>query len=395
MPEKRYIRESMVLRGQPGAGGGKCCAYNRTRERFLCADVEAGDFPASALDARLSTLTPGSGTALWIVPSRVISPTSVRVPVDLVYLDRNCVVLHSVEAFPLATAPAGSATAASVLALPANTIASAGIDPGDQLILCSPEDMKLVLQQLLSEGAANQAEQSTNSSADLDTAGSSGRVLRMVGRSRPEPSPKPTSEPSVEMAPVELAPDRALTLAEIDPAPATVAAPEIEPAPEAAAVPATAAVPAPLTVEPERQKPKAAKSWLQRMLSPDPPEPRQSARESLEGLSAFFFTGGESVAHGVRDISPTGFYVFTEERWYPGTIMRMTLTDRREPTAERSITVNATVMRRGNDGVGLAFVFADGKNSRRGVASQLDGAPGCAGKAEVEQFIQRLRGGAS
>jgi len=39
----------------------------------------------------------------------------------------------------------------------------------------------------------------------------------------------------------------------------------------------------------------------------------------------------------VRDISPTGMFIVTEERWYwcpSGTVIRVTLTDRHNPTRD-------------------------------------------------------------
>jgi uncharacterized protein len=353
MADKGYIRDSVVREEPSTAGAGKCCAYNQTRERFLCASVASGDFHLSSLDIHLAALAPGSGTALWLVPFRGISPTSVRAPIDLLYLDRNCVVLEAVESFPISSVSSSSAPAASVLALPANAIASAGARPGDQLILCDPEEMKWRLQQLLAAKAQSQPESNSASGAELAARGAAGRVLPF-DRSRPKP---------VEMPPAEVSP---------------LAPPELQ-EPEAA--------PAPALAEPAQKKEKPAKSWLQRFLSPDPPQPRKAQRESLEGIAAYFFTGGESKAHGVRDISPSGFYVFTDERWYPGTIIRMTLTDQRQPTAERSITVNASVVRWGNDGVGLQFVLQDEKSRGRGSDGMMPGP----GKAQVEQFIQRLR----
>ena len=353
MADHRYIRESAV-RGEPSASGaGNCCAYNQTRERFLCSQVTSGDFHASSLENYLSALTPGSGAALWLLPFRGISPTSVRVPIDLLYLDRNCVVLEAIESFPISSVSSSSAPAASVLALPANTIACAGTRPGDQLILCDPEEMKWRLQQLLAAKAQSQAEPEPASVPESAVRGAAGRVL-LFDRSR--------SKPAVENPPAEVAP---------------IAQPEL-PKPQAAPAPAEAA----------QKTSKPAKSWLQRFLSPDPPQPRKAQRESIQGIAAYFFNGGQSVAHGVRDISPTGFYVFTDERWYPGTIIRMTLTDQRQPSAERSITVNAAVVRWGNDGVGLQFVLQDEKS--RGKASPDGMMPGPT-KAQVEQFLARLR----
>ena len=76
---------------------------------------------------------------------------------------------------------------------------------------------------------------------------------------------------------------------------------------------------------------------------------------------AYFFTGAAPVAHKVRNISVSGLYVLTSERWYKGTVVRITLTDEREPTKERSITVHGIVVRYMDDGVALQFV-AEGAN---------------------------------
>ena len=57
----------------------------------------------------------------------------------------------------------------------------------------------------------------------------------------------------------------------------------------------------------------------------------QSSREaeiSAEGgagLAAYYWTGAAPAAHNIKDISSSGLYVVTEERWYPGTLVMMTL----------------------------------------------------------------------
>jgi hypothetical protein len=107
----------------------------------------------------------------------------------------------------------------------------------------------------------------------------------------------------------------------------------------------------------------------------------------MSGLAAHFFTGGIPEVHHVRDISPTGIYVLTTERWYLGTIVRLTLTDCRKPTIERSLTVNATVVRWGSDGVGLEFVVHNAKDRRQ---RQADGADDV-DRMQINSFIQRLR----
>ncbi len=75
------------------------------------------------------------------------------------------------------------------------------------------------------------------------------------------------------------------------------------------------------------------------------------------------------MAHGIRDISSSGLYVVTEERWYPGTLVLMTLqrNDLGEEIAERSIAVQSRAVRWGPDGVGLQFVLPDEQDRRRAI----------------------------
>jgi uncharacterized membrane protein (UPF0127 family) len=376
------------------------CAYNQTRGRFLSADVDAGDFSGSSLDARLASITPDSGMGLCLAPFRAIAPTSVRVPVDLIYLDRGSMVIGVAESFPLARAVASSASAASVLVLPAETIRSTETRAGDQLLLCAPEEMKRRLQK--------PAEPATEVSQEEQArAAGTGRVLQWEDRTR-----RSSDRPAVELAtarPLEhpaeplreraveesasRSPERSLERS-LDPSrdssldtrlkQQVAEAPVQETA--ALAVQAGSAIAA---GEAAALAAKSSKSWLQKLLGLEPPDARRTKRESLPGLSAYFFTGGNPVAHGVRDISLTGMYVLTSERWYPGTMVRMTLTDRHEPTMERSITLHATVMRSGDDGVGMRFVLQNPKD-RRG--RHPDGTTEATDMDQVQRFLEKLRG---
>jgi len=405
MSSHHFSREAAQLRERAAAGGLKYCAYNGTRERFLCADVEAGEFAAAALETRLAALTPGRNTALWMVPFRGISPTSVRLPIDLVYLDENCSVLETVESFPILGGPQGGAPAASVLAMPANAIAAAEIRAGDRLILCTAAEMKERVQQLIAAKAAGGAETEAGP-ADPGARGGAGRVLRWVERSKSNAGPNAGPMPA-EVAETEAAMAAAVAGASAPMTPGPIAELLAAAVPAGLLPPVVEAVPAdrqqpavedPIAAEPVVPEPvaapqgapkKAKKGWLASLLSPDPPEPRKAQRESLPGLVAFFFTGGDPVPHGVRDISATGFYVFTEERWYPGTILRITLTDQRHAGGAISVMLYASVIRSGNDGVGLQFVFQD--DARRGNAPMVQGMMGGASKAQVEQFLRELK----
>lgn len=99
------------------------------------------------------------------------------------------------------------------------------------------------------------------------------------------------------------------------------------------------------------------KGWLESFLEP---EVARSERRPVEQFAAYRWNGVSLVQEAVRDISPTGVYILTKERWQPGTLVTLTL-QREGPlemNSERRIEVQAQVARCGKDGVGLAFVFA-------------------------------------
>jgi hypothetical protein len=342
---------------QPAGDSERCCAYNRTRERFVSTDVEIGnDLDGSAI-ARLRSLKSEEGAALWIVPFRGISPASVRFPLDLVFLDSGNVVLDTVESFPMNRAGPSSFEAASLLVLPADSVAQGEIRPGDYLVICAPEEMKRLLQSL------REAEPSAPSAGSARFGPSTVRQEDAVGAQtdRPIRAPCPPPGEAGEGAPQETAAERPGQR-------------------QTNARPGT----------PTREwKKKESKNWLMRLIVGETPDPRFSTRESVPGLIAYFFTGGTPQQNPVRDISLSGIYILTSERWYIGTIVRVTLTDRHNPTAERSITVNAKVVRWGDDGVGLEFVLAGGSNA--GVALGEDAQTRDVNLPQIHQFIRNLK----
>jgi hypothetical protein len=141
-------------------------------------------------------------------------------------------------------------------------------------------------------------------------------------------------------------------------------------------------------VEPGVSEAPTPRSWLDRWWSPDP---RKAPREPSPGLAAYYWNGAALQAHGIRDISSTGLYVVTEERWYPGTLVLMTLqrTDVGEEIEERAIQVQSRAVRWGNDGVGLKFVLPDSREMRRGHNNVVDGAD----KKGLDRFLRKLRKG--
>jgi hypothetical protein len=106
----------------------------------------------------------------------------------------------------------------------------------------------------------------------------------------------------------------------------------------------------------------------------------------IPGLVAYYWTGGS--AHKVADMSATGLYLVTNERWAPGTLIQMTLHkegDSDDP-AENSISVMSQLVRWGENGVGFSFIHADNKD-----VIGSDVLPGdAADRKTVESFLQRM-----
>jgi hypothetical protein len=67
-------------------------------------------------------------------------------------------------------------------------------------------------------------------------------------------------------------------------------------------------------------------------------------------------------------------------------MVRMTITDSSDGSAERSITLNTTVVRADDDGVGLRFVLERGKKRQR----TNDGLSFGADIEEVQEFMLRV-----
>ncbi len=100
------------------------------------------------------------------------------------------------------------------------------------------------------------------------------------------------------------------------------------------------------------------KRWLN--AEDPPPERRASTRLALPGLVAYDVNSNDQKPHEVRDVSPTGLYLRTEERWDPGELITLTLQERGAIDPGRRVAVQAGAVWWGNDGVGLSFALAEG-----------------------------------
>lgn len=312
------------------------CAYNQTRECFVGLEITIADLPYPAVAEKVQSLTLKSGEGLWIAPYRGLPTTGLPAPLDLIYLDEQGRVIETVESFPTFQARSSDLAPASVLVLPAHSIYSSQTQAGDQMLVCLAEEMEACLEEL--SGGKNSA-------------------VTVQGAVLLREEPLWSGGPGM----VELE----------TPVSGAVSSKE---------------QPHVMNLEKPGRTPGAPKKWLERWWSPDP---RKAPREQPHGLAAYYWNGAAPAAHGIRDISSSGLYLVTEERWYPGTLVLMTLqrTECGEEVAERSIAVLSRAVRWGQDGVGLQFILEDSKETRKGNTPVI----GSADRLEFESFLQQLR----
>jgi hypothetical protein len=312
--------------------GQKFCVYNQTRESFLSLGVTLAHPAVESLRGLIEKFAIEADSGLWMKPYRNISRAEGLSPFDLVYLDSNYRVVQEIESFPTSTVISLADEAASALVLPVHTIYSSQTQPGDQLVICVADEMERRLERLSSSFPSSPNAQGIVSSKekqpDIDAGGG---LAPLQTRSTVEETMFQGAETMNSF-------------------------------------------------EPKINKSSSLKTWFQNWLSSDR---RRSPRQPLPGLVAYYWTGSTPRAYQIADISSTGLYILTEERWFPGTLVSMTLqrTDSNGKNLDDYITIQTRVVRWGSDGLGLAFIVSNNSESLR------DGAD----KKTLERFLGRLK----
>ena len=124
------------------------CVYNRTRECLLGLRVAAADTSWSRLKGLIGRLHLRSDEGIWVVPSSGVHTVGVLVRLDLIYLNESLEVIELIEYFPRFRIAPIRIRAASVLELPQYTIYSSQTQKGDRLLIGTPEEMQIHLQEL-------------------------------------------------------------------------------------------------------------------------------------------------------------------------------------------------------------------------------------------------------
>jgi hypothetical protein len=130
-------------------------------------------------------------------------------------------------------------------------------------------------------------------------------------------------------------------------------------------------------------------SWFIKFLRWLSTDRRAAKRHPLPGLVAYYWTGGAPEAFHIGDISTNGLYLLTDERWFPGTMILMTLqrTNTEGDDPDDFISVLTKVARWGTDGIGLSFIPSNTVDLNTGAPLPDRGV----GKKALTRFVQRVQ----
>ena len=103
-------------------------------------------------------------------------------------------------------------------------------------------------------------------------------------------------------------------------------------------------------------------------LAGEKEDPRRAPRSIQPEIVVYYWDGSAPEGRRIHDISPSGAYICTPERWYLGTIIRLILQRKRTAMGKDGTTaptvsacIPARVVRHGSDGVAVEFVFRNRK----------------------------------
>ena len=115
--------------------------FNLTRQSFVSLGVSPADTHMSRLRGLLGRMRLRSDEGLWIVPCQGIHTIGLLFPIDVIYLDGNQRVIHVIEHLGPFRVSSIRIRSHSVLQLPTRAIYSSNTQIGDQLMICTAEEM--------------------------------------------------------------------------------------------------------------------------------------------------------------------------------------------------------------------------------------------------------------
>jgi len=109
-------------------------------------------------------------------------------------------------------------------------------------------------------------------------------------------------------------------------------------------------------------------SAVKKAVGPQEQDARRAPRLPGPPVVAYYWDGATPEGRRLLDISQTGAYLCTDERWYVGTLVRLIVQKHRcgqeeqghagqEESPDNSVCIPCRVVRKGADGVGVEFLF--------------------------------------
>ncbi|HEY3704287.1 MAG TPA: hypothetical protein VGL22_04450 [Terracidiphilus sp.] len=282
------------------------CVYNQTNECFLSLGATLGDRPFTRLKQWIGLGRRRADEGTWFRPYERHRALTLFMTRDLVYLDTRQRVVHLVESFPALRSVPQRPDAATLLALPVHAISSSQTGLGNQLLICAPAEMERKLRKLFEPSFQSQKQQSS-------------QPVRVAV----EPREQPRVHATIDFAQFATASDRR---------PIDLLGPD-----------RTAS---------ERGNPDRAHS--DRNTDRSLAERANTDRTLPPPIS---LDAGILSLPAVRNLTGTGLYLVTRERWPIGAEINMSLQPGggiRDDSAP-PVMVRMRVTRWGSDGVGLEF----------------------------------------
>lgn len=119
-----------------------CCVFNKTRESFVALNVSVADTHLSRFRGLLGRMRLSSDEGIWVIPSYGVHTIGLPFAVDLMYLNYDNRVVHLIESLGPFRIGSFRLRCASVLELATHTIYSSQTQIGDELLICSQQEME-------------------------------------------------------------------------------------------------------------------------------------------------------------------------------------------------------------------------------------------------------------
>ena len=103
------------------------------------------------------------------------------------------------------------------------------------------------------------------------------------------------------------------------------------------------------------------RSWFEKTFPQEQTKQARAERREVPGLEAIHWTGSSPGLDIVKNISSTGMYLVTRERWREGEVnpIRLVYPELTDNSPDNQVTIETRTVRWGEDGMGLSFVLPE------------------------------------